>query len=109
MKPTLQETPQAKAIKPAYPSRRATIAGMPAFKGAEARRISEAVLSPLFPIKYTVFVIDASVKREPGKMLMGTIVCYLELEDWCTINKYDLVRVDGNPELALAHERTKLD
>lgn len=82
---------------------------MPAFKGAEARRISDAVLDPCFPIKYTVFLIDANINRDPGNMVMGTVVTHLELEDWCLMHQYNLVKVaEDPPELALPHERTDL-
>jgi hypothetical protein len=108
MKPTLAETPAARRIQPFYPSRRETLAGMPAFKGAEARRISEAVIDPCLLIKYTVFLIDSRISRNPGTMVMGTVCTFLELADWCAMKGYDLVKCGESPELALPHERTEL-
>lgn len=75
---------------------------MPAFKGAEARRISEAVNDPLILLKYPVSVIRGKL------LLIGSIVSFMDLEDYCDLHRLTLYSLDGPVELALPHERTDL-
>lgn len=97
-------------IKPEYPSRIKTLMGfaLPEKVLESLRKESDAALSLIFPIKYPVTLEKINTSSKMHLLEMGHVVTHLELADWCDWHGYQLFTLDGNPELALPGERTKL-
>jgi hypothetical protein len=93
-------TSPAERIQPAYPSRYETLLGMPAYRG-DIAKVEEAMVDPCILLKY-----PCTLRTAGGMLVEGTVVTYLEIQDWADYKNFSLVSVDGPAELALTSERT---
>lgn len=58
------------------------------------------------PFRYNVVVCRA--KNEETEVMLGHIVTHLELDDYCAMHGYQLVKLQFGTRRAFPHERTEL-
>ena len=85
-----------------YPGRYSTLLGMPAYNG-DIAKVKAAMVDPCILLKY-----PCTLRTERGMLIEGSVVTFLEIEDWAEMKHFCLVSVDGPAELALPHERTQI-
>jgi hypothetical protein len=86
-----------KKVVPTYP-RKLTLLGIPAVSVDTLRAFSECV-----PVKYQV-----TVEKASGFLCEGTVVSHLDLQDYLSMRKLNLVSLDATPELARPGELSSI-